>query len=67
MMARSLSQWDCTELARQLMAAKIVGGISASTVRRILNSHKLKPGALSFMAITKSPTGCSICKNHKRN
>jgi len=43
LMERSLSQWDCTELARQLMAAKIVGSISASTVRRILNTHKLKP------------------------
>ena len=43
LMECSLSQWDCTELARQLMAAKIVGSISDSTIRRILHNHKLKP------------------------
>ncbi|MDZ8222279.1 MAG: hypothetical protein RMY00_08770 [Nostoc sp. ChiVER01] len=32
MMERSLSQWDCTELARQVITATIVGSISASTV-----------------------------------
>jgi hypothetical protein len=42
-MERSLSQWDCTELARQVIAATIVSSISASTIRRILNSNKLKP------------------------
>jgi transposase len=40
---RSLSQWDCRELARQLGAEGIVADISAATVRRILRSHKLKP------------------------
>jgi len=40
---RSLSQWDCHELARQLMAEGIVEEISASTVRRILAAHQLKP------------------------
>jgi hypothetical protein len=40
---RSLSQWDCTELARQLIAAGIVADISAATVRRILAAHQLKP------------------------
>jgi hypothetical protein len=40
---RSLSQWDCTELARQVVAAGLVGRISASTIRRILNHHHLKP------------------------
>lgn len=40
---RSLSQWDCTELARQIVAAGLVGSISASTVRRLLQSHQLKP------------------------
>jgi len=32
MMERSLSQWDCTELAQQVIAASIAGSISASTV-----------------------------------
>jgi len=42
---RSLSQWDCTELARQLVAAGVVDSISASTIRRILQSHQLAMAA----------------------
>jgi transposase len=42
-LGRSLSQWDCAELARQLQAEGIVHSISPETVRRILRSHKLKP------------------------
>lgn len=42
-LGRSLSQWDCAELARQLIADGIVEDISAATVRRILASHHLKP------------------------
>lgn len=40
---RSLSLWDCTELARKLIADHIVVSISPETVRRILSHHKLKP------------------------
>ena len=40
---RSLSQWDCQELARQLVAEGVTESISSSTVQRILASHKLKP------------------------
>ena len=40
---RSLSQWDCPELARKLQADGIVDAISPETVGRILRSHKLKP------------------------
>lgn len=40
---RSLSQWDCPELARKLEADGIVKTISPKTVERILRSHKLKP------------------------
>jgi transposase len=40
---RSLSQWDCTELARALVQSGVTETISASTVRRILAHHKLKP------------------------
>jgi hypothetical protein len=39
---RSLSQWDCTELARALVQSGVTETISASTVRRILAPHKLK-------------------------
>jgi transposase len=40
---RSLSQWDCAELARHLQAEGMVPSISPETIRRILSSHKLKP------------------------
>jgi transposase len=39
----SLSQWDCRELARKLVADGVVEQISPQTVGRILNHHKLKP------------------------
>lgn len=42
-LGRSLSQWDCTELARQLVSEGITESISGSTVRRVLDHHKLKP------------------------
>lgn len=40
---RSLSTWDCTEIARELERTKVVVSISAQTVQRILDHHKLKP------------------------
>lgn len=40
---RSLSQWDCTELARQLVADGVVQQISAQTVQRMLAVCRLKP------------------------
>lgn len=40
---RSLSQWDCAELARQLVRDEVVVSISPQTVQRILASNRLKP------------------------
>jgi len=40
---RSLSQWDCAELARQLVIDQVVAAISPQTVQRILASNRLKP------------------------
>jgi hypothetical protein len=40
---RSLSQWDCTELARQLVLEGIVAAISPQTIQRILARCRLKP------------------------
>lgn len=40
---RALSQWDCTELARQLQHDQIVDTISPQTVQRMLASWTLKP------------------------
>ena len=40
---RSLSQWDCTELARDLEQDGIVESISPQTIQRILDRWQLKP------------------------
>jgi len=40
---RSLSQWDCAELARQLIRDEVVASISPQTVQRILAARRLKP------------------------
>ena len=40
---RSLSQWDCAELAQQLVRDEIVAAISPQTVQRRLAAHRLKP------------------------
>lgn len=40
---RSLSQWDCAELARQLVRDGVVAAISPQTVQRRLAAHRLKP------------------------
>lgn len=40
---RSLSQWDCAELARQLIREEVVAAISSQTVQRLLAAHRLKP------------------------
>src|SRR3954453_18084916 len=40
---RSLSQWDCAELARQLVRDEVVASISPQTVQRMLAADRLKP------------------------
>jgi transposase len=40
---RPVSTWDCTELARQLVAEGEVAAISPSTVRRFLTANRLRP------------------------
>jgi len=40
---RSLSQWDCAELARQLVRDGVVATISPQTVQRRLAATRLKP------------------------
>lgn len=42
-LGHSLSQWDCAELARKLVADGVVESISPQTVQRILAHHRLKP------------------------
>jgi len=52
---RSLSQWDCAELARQLVADGLVAEISAATIRRILAAHQLKPWRHHLWLYPKHP------------
>jgi hypothetical protein len=54
-LGRSLSQWDCRELARQLRAEGLVSDISAATVRRIWRSHQLKPWRHHLWLSPKQP------------
>jgi len=52
---RSLSAWDCTELAQALMRDGIVDSISASSVQRILASQKLRPWRVHHWLSPKVP------------
>ena len=52
---RSLSQWDATELAQQLVLEGIVESISTSTIRKILQSNNLKPWRNHMWLSSKSP------------
>ena len=54
-LGRSLSQWDCTEIVRQLVRDGVVSSISAETVRRILLSHRLKPWRQQMWLSPKVP------------
>jgi len=56
-------QWDCTELARQLVAAGVVDSISASTIRRILQSHQLKPWQHHLWLSPKVPRDSAFAKS----
>lgn len=52
---RSLSLWDCTELARQLVRDQIVAAISSQTVQRLLAAQKLKPWRWRYWLHPKGP------------
>jgi transposase len=50
-----LSQWDCIEIARQLVRDGVVLSISAETVRQILLHHRLKPWRQKMWLSAKVP------------
>jgi len=52
---RSLSQWDCREIVRQLIATQVVTSISVERVRQILVSHRLKPWRKRMWLSPKTP------------
>src|SRR5687768_10703154 len=52
---RSLSTWDCGELARTLVRDGVTDSISASSVQRILASQKLRPWRVHHWLSPKVP------------
>ena len=66
LLGRSLSQWDCAELARQLIAEGIVEDISAATVRRILAAHQLKPWRHHLWLLSQAPAGRRLLCHRRR-
>jgi hypothetical protein len=52
---RSLSAWDCGELARALVRGGVTDSISASSVQRILASQKLRPWRVHHWLSAKVP------------
>lgn len=52
---RSLSTWDCAELARALVRDGVVEKISPQSVQRILLSNKLKPWRVHHWLSPKTP------------
>ena len=59
---RSLSQWNCPDLARQLKADGIVESISPETIRSILHFHKLKPWRYHLWLSAKVPRDGQFAK-----
>lgn len=64
-LGRSLSLWDCQELAWKLEEDGIVENISAETVRRILNNHHLKPWRHRTWLGAKTPRDAEFCARVK--
>ena len=62
---RSLSHWDCAELARQLIADHVVDSISPQTVPRILASHHLQPWRQHLWLSSKAPRDAEFVKRVK--
>lgn len=72
-LGRSLSHWDCAELARQLKLDGAADSISPQTVQRILADHKLKPWRKHLWLSPKAPRDAefirrvkNICKLYTR-
>jgi transposase len=64
-LGRSLSHWDCAELARHLIRDQVVDSISPQTVQRILASHKLKPWRKHLWLSPKAPRDADFCQRVK--
>jgi transposase len=64
-LGRSLSHWNCSDLAHQLKADGIVQSISSETIRGILQSHKLKPWRYHLWLSPKVPRDQQFAKQVK--
>jgi transposase len=62
---RSLSHWDCAELARQLEKNAVADSISPQTVQRILANHKLKPWRKHLWLSSKVPRDADFVRRVK--
>ena len=62
---RSLSHWDCAELARHLVRDRVVDSISPQTVQRILANHKLKPWRKHLWLSSTVPRDAEFCQRVK--
>ena len=62
-LGRSLSTWDCREMARQLVADGVVPAISPETVRRILEHHQLKPWRHHLWLSPKVPRDAAFAES----
>jgi hypothetical protein len=54
-LGRAICLWTCREIAAQLVADGVVPAISAQTVQRVLQSHKLKPWRVHHWLNPKKP------------
>jgi hypothetical protein len=62
---RSLGQWDCTELARQLVRLGVVEAISPQTVQRLLAARRLKPWRVHAWLHPKAPRDAEFVRRTK--
>jgi transposase len=64
--ALGLSSWDCVEIARRLVADRVVDSISAETVRRMLADHRLKPWRVHHWMSAKVPRDAVFASTTRR-
>jgi hypothetical protein len=59
---RSVSQWDCPELARQLQQEEIVDRISPQTIQRMLARCRLKPWRSHYWLHPRTPRDAAFVR-----
>lgn len=60
---RSLSQWDCAELARQAVRDGVVAQLSPQTVQRILAAARLKPWRSHYWLHPRGPRDAAFVRH----